>query len=43
VVHGEVTDSVVKANDHSLDSLRYAIHTHLTEPITPRRVSAARI
>jgi phage terminase large subunit len=41
VVDGEVTESVIKDHDHSMDGGRYGIHTHTTDPITPRRVSAA--
>lgn len=41
VVNGEVTDSVIKDHDHSMDGGRYGIHTHLNDPISPRRVSSA--
>jgi phage terminase large subunit len=43
VRNGEITDDIVKEHDHGLDASRYGLHTHLTEPITPRRVAAARI
>jgi len=41
VVNGETIDQVVKENDHAMDAGRYGIHTHLNDPISSRRVSAA--
>jgi hypothetical protein len=42
VVDGEVTDQVLKSGDHGMDAGRYAIHTHRTDPLAPRRVRTAR-
>lgn len=33
VVDGEITDDVVKKTDHGSDASRYALHTHMTDPI----------
>lgn len=43
VIDGQVTDNVIKDNDHAMDGGRYGIHTHVNDPITPQKVRSFKL